>query len=363
MSEKSNSVHLSLNRPLVYLHLFKTAGTTLESIISRQYKTSEIMQFGSVQETDQKLDQFRRYAPEQRDNIRVFMGHFSFKQRDKFPQDCNFITLLRHPVDRIISEYYFILESPENAHYPRLVEEKMSLTDFVKSGLHQSLDNYQTKYLCGGDNPGFGVYSAETLEKAKENLRRYFIVAGLTEKFDESMLLLKHLFGWEMPFYVRKRITRNRPRKEEVPPDDIALIEEYNRMDLELYDFARTRFEEQIGRLDASFHEGVEIFRILNRYCGEAFPSEHFLESSSDEEFLLVLHALNDLLLKREIDKLEIVLNYGMSRYSRLPEMMWLDQRLKLELRNLRRSATLREGIETGAVRSEGEPVGAKIQQ
>ena len=52
-------------------------------------------------------------------------------------------------------------------------------------------------------------------------------------------------FGWKVPFYTNRKVTKSRPSIE---PNGIDMIRECNRFDLELYDFARKTFEENLRR-------------------------------------------------------------------------------------------------------------------
>jgi hypothetical protein len=54
--------------------------------------------------------------------------------------------------------------------------------------------------------PGDSISEAETLERAIRNLRSCAVV-GLTERFDETLLIAKKTFGWRMPFYENFNVT------------------------------------------------------------------------------------------------------------------------------------------------------------
>jgi hypothetical protein len=64
-------------------------------------------------------------------------------------------------------------------------------------------------------------------------------VVGLTERFDETMLLLKKVYGWRMPFYERRNVGRHRLRKQDLSADVIRQIAADNRLDVALYAYAQ----------------------------------------------------------------------------------------------------------------------------
>ncbi len=88
-----------------------------------------------------------------------------------------------------------------------------------------------------------GDCTEQTLEAAKDNLASHFTLAGLTERFDETLALLKVLFGWKLNQYASFNITPIRPRKEAVPEVTKRVIAERNRFDVALYEHAVPLFE------------------------------------------------------------------------------------------------------------------------
>jgi hypothetical protein len=91
------------------------------------------------------------------------------------------------------------------------------------------------------------VCNAAILTAAKENLARQFIVVGLTERFDETLALLKVVLGWRVKRYSSFRVARNRVPKQLVAPTTLALIQERERFDLALYECAASLFEKAIA--------------------------------------------------------------------------------------------------------------------
>jgi hypothetical protein len=99
------------------------------------------------------------------------------------------------------------------------------------------------------------------LEIAKRNIEESFAVVGLTERFDETLILLHETFGWSRLHYVSANVA---PRQAVELPDDVRnLIEEHNQLDIELYRHAGERFDEAIRRYP-TFDEELTRFRRTN---------------------------------------------------------------------------------------------------
>ncbi|GAG93090.1 unnamed protein product [marine sediment metagenome] len=160
------------------------------------------------------------------------------------------------------------MRTPHHYLYDLVKREGMTLEDYVGSGVSLELSNGQTKSLAGvpwHDVPWEDVdLPPDMLQIAKENLRNRFVVVGLTEKFDESLLLMKQRFGWRDIFYTRQEVTAKRPPKSAIPPSTLRIIEEKNNQDMELYAFAKQLLEEQISNEGPSFERRVKLFRLLH---------------------------------------------------------------------------------------------------
>jgi hypothetical protein len=254
---------------VIFLHIGKTAGTSLRRILHRQFRSSEILRVEtpwrnpSRLRREETLDYFAGLPEERRSGARLIEGHVIFGLHRSVPRPSTYITLLRNPVALTISQYNFVLRRPRHWLHERVVSEAMTLEDYVKSGIALETDNSQTRALSGDTTAPFGGCTREMLETAKRNLEQHFAVTGLTERFDESLILLKRAFGWSNVRYVRANVS---PRKDPVSSATLHAIEEQNVLDMELYRWAFERFDAAIAA-DPSFGKEYERFlRSNGRY-------------------------------------------------------------------------------------------------
>jgi hypothetical protein len=106
----------------------------------------------------------------------------------------------------------------------------MSLYDFVTEINEGDINNGQIRYISGiQDKEEF------MLEKALENIEKYFAFVGTIEKFDESLIMLKKMYNWTLPFYEIRNKTDNRPKLKDINKKTIDAIKHYNAGDISLY--------------------------------------------------------------------------------------------------------------------------------
>lgn len=232
---------------LFFIHLPKTAGTTMLEMVTKEYaETERELLYHNEKEMEEKL----RLDEEGR--IKCVYGHYFFGLHSHVTRPYTYATILRHPIDRLLSLYYF-----------KQPEIQMSITAFLASDFPQ-VSNNMTQYLAGG---------SVDLGRAKENLQKHFSVIGLTERFAESVYLLKSTFGWtQIDSLWKSNVTPNRPHQEEISPEVIEIIKAQNELDLELYTFAKTLFEERIAALDAAAKKELEDF--VNQTTGTVRPDD-----------------------------------------------------------------------------------------
>ncbi len=261
--------------PLIaFLHIPKTAGSSLERILGRQYahamfttKEWRPAKDGTgVYEAEESIRGLFALPPAERDKFKIIKGHFHFGYASLLPADTVYFTFLRDPVERVISTYYFALRNPRNYLHEPIVKGNLSLADFARSDLTPEITNDQVRRIAGVTNerPFLGKYAndAEMYEAAKSHLESHFPIVGLSERFDETILLLQRTFDWETPYYNRVNVGSNRPSTTE--PEVIDIIRERNQYDLALYEFAAQRLDKQITEAGPTFQRQLTRFQRWN---------------------------------------------------------------------------------------------------
>ncbi|MBX9750115.1 MAG: hypothetical protein K5Q68_10915 [Roseococcus sp.] len=149
---------------LVFLHLPRTGGTTLHQAWSLTFRLAEIC--------PERFARLHEYRPEEIAAYRFFSGHFRFDQFWSIPQPRFLVTVLRDPIERVLSlfEYWRSFRPGVIAEHdllgPRLARER-GLLGFLRSEeveVTTSIDNAMVCHLAGDAMPvagGFGTLTSE----------------------------------------------------------------------------------------------------------------------------------------------------------------------------------------------------------
>jgi len=193
--------------------------------------------------------------------IKILFGHMNFGRHELLPQPCTYITLLREPAERIISYYYHIKRMKNHYLHDIIETYHMSVGAFIESGITFTVDNGQTRMISGAvDLVEHGRCTRDILDTAKSNLEEYFSIVGLTEHFDQTLILLKQKFNWNITTYVKENVTRDRPSLNDIPKRDRQVIEKYNQLDFELYAFAGQLFANLVRHQGSAYKNELRQF-------------------------------------------------------------------------------------------------------
>jgi hypothetical protein len=269
-------------RPLLaFVHIPKTAGGTVTNMLARAYSKSGVNAAGNYmtgpEQTARKVT--RRpggWEAWQRKGGRVTAGHVPYRVfREHLPLETVYMTFLREPVDRVLSHYYRHIHRPDLQPANRVQarerrrERAASLEEALVELRLPQVRNLATRFLCGYPTRDEDL-AVSALENAKANLRNFWFV-GIQERFEESVVLLQHMLGLDLVPYLNRHVSveGRRPAVHEITDAQRALIEEHNRLDLELYRFGLGLFEDAVARAGERFEADVEQLPALSAELNE----------------------------------------------------------------------------------------------
>jgi hypothetical protein len=261
MSMNIAAAHRSENDLLYFLHIPKTAGTSLKTFIFDHYDTQEFF--------DQSILEHLIKTPRlELNKYKLFCGHFGWFLPNLLSKKPKIVTMLRDPIDRTISQYNHIKRGPEFFELHERVKN-IGLTDFL-AGIDTSIaqlvinpqttafafDDFTTNFIGNQFKSIAEIISILTdeslLKKAIERLERIEFV-GLTEEFDKSIKYLCYSLGWPEPLYSIDKLNQA-PRKsnpEIVSKADVGVIKKFTALDQRLYTRAREIFNDRYSSISA----------------------------------------------------------------------------------------------------------------
>lgn len=258
---------ISTQEQLFLLHIPKTGGVTLDTVIQQHFDLQTIappLYTPLLLHNQISADFFESYT--------YYRGHVYFDLMQALIGDpilC--LTLLRDPTERFLSQFSYMQRLPDKFLKYHLgltrqeVEdfEAVSLDEFVFDSqmVHQpNYQNYQSRLIGSSfdfeedDDPQLFLKAIDTEPPANLDLARkrlsQLTFLGLTERFQDSLFLLAYTFGWP-PHLNPPRLNTapTRLQQDQVAPKTLDKIREYNQLDIELYAYAQQLFEDRFTRM------------------------------------------------------------------------------------------------------------------
>lgn len=229
------------NRKFLFDHLPKTGGTAFRRVLEQM--------FGSENVTPHIEGRSEIWAVQRFAAARLISGHFlSLIPADSRSFGRGRVTLLRHPVDRAISEYfYWRHHATEGGVADRLGEwaQRYDIGDFFKARADSEETgavNFCTRHFASRISRNLGS-DERTLALAMKSLKSYDFI-GIYEHLRDSV----DLFCWEFRLppvddIPRVNVTSSRIRMGDLDSRTFDRLMAMNDQDMQLYDYALHAFE------------------------------------------------------------------------------------------------------------------------
>ena len=210
---------------LVFIHLNKTGGSTVNHILRSSYGMGHCSvqpwhsEWNGPPFSNADLQRLRKLYP----NLKSISGHrvVGYEDLKSKDQDLRYFTIMRDPVKASASSFQ---------HKKQISGKSASFEEWIQEDWTH---NRQTKMIAGVEDVNEAV---RIIEKKK-------IFVGLTEHFDESMILLKYLVARDLSISYRwvnvapsSSIAQNLLTSKR----NLKILEEANQLDLELWNYIRT---------------------------------------------------------------------------------------------------------------------------
>ena len=233
-----------------FIHVPKTAGTTMLRIIEDRYPPGSVesLYLAPPEEAAARIAQI---GP----RTRIVAGHVDYSYSRNFSGPFRAFAMLREPVERAISLFYFVKREPSHPSHQAVVDGKITIEE-----MSREQGGMQARFIAGY-SPVEPVSDNTLLAQAKDHLVEKLAVFGLTERFDETLLLLTQALGWKRRGYARMNVTKKRPSKDATDPALLAAIREASAVDVALYEFARELFEKRLAGQPPGFGEKLAALR------------------------------------------------------------------------------------------------------
>ncbi|CAG5079716.1 sulfotransferase family 2 domain-containing protein [Parvicella tangerina] len=240
-----------MKKKTFFLHIPKTAGSTLRAVFKRNY--GDAFELIPGNDPVDGLTKAKESNSWKRKELIWLHGDW---------ESCNgadVLTMLREPIARMESFYYYVKSQPD--HYLHKFCAENDAIRFFEEAETLETHNGQCRILAGyggyhGMNAGRNdeVRGQELLNVARKNLFEQTIAFGLQSRFVDSLMVFEKKLNWQRGIKfntVNKRASSY--KTSSLNKKELDCVKRLNALDIELYEEAEEQFQEQFDKVKSTF--------------------------------------------------------------------------------------------------------------
>lgn len=234
-------LHYFVRRPgrILFDHIPKCAGTTTFYYLSRHYPERLIFKLYALS-SPETAKNFQNMPASKRESFRLVSGHHAHLLFKDVHPDSIVFTVLRDPVERVISHYYYVLNQKGHHLHARVKQSTMSLEDYATSGISAELDNFYTWHFSEVPAEQIHEIPDEAFRSAQESLSAHYDIIGFQDDLSGAIHRLRKAARLYLPYkgqvYNRAKISNER---DNISQNTRNVIAEVNHLDIKLYSWLR----------------------------------------------------------------------------------------------------------------------------
>jgi hypothetical protein len=233
--------------PLPYfLHINKNAGNTLRDVILSNYPEDRVMDVlvrgrgaetglpKTVESRDEPMVTAVEELQRRQHELACAALNIPYGVHRKLERPIAYFTLLREPVERCISYWFFAYEHRhEHPLWWELERYDFNPERVIAERAAYQFSNDQIRMVTGSDavEPG-----EDELELAKEVLEEGYAYVGVVEEFDVGLELIGRRFGWRNLAY-EKQMVGQKTETSILPPNARRVFQDANEWDIRLHEW------------------------------------------------------------------------------------------------------------------------------
>ena len=228
-----------INNPWIFSHIPKTAGTSLESYLSQGFELKDILNINApdLNNLPQCIYLKNKYP-------KFITGHhpihgllFQLLPNQKIVH----LTMMRHPIRRVISYYNYIATREYHALHKQIKD--LSFDAFLEQDLVE-LHNGQAKRLAGLLHSNSDIKDSDLYFKSKYTVDNCYSLVGVTECFKQFTEVIAKKSGIAMKQLPTINQSITKVQITDLSQQQLSNIKRNNKVDIQLYEYVKSKFLE-----------------------------------------------------------------------------------------------------------------------
>jgi hypothetical protein len=225
------------NRPkkVLFDHFPKCAGTSVSDYLKSQHLPRKTYTT-SGSDPLESVSQFKALPEKIRFSYDLIYGHCAHELLDFTHPDKITLTILRDPVERIISHYFYVKRTRYHYLHEPVLQSSISLEEYATSGLSIELRNFYVSHYLETSYQEAERCPEKSIARACRIVEEKYDIIGFTDNLNTAMESLRRKALYRQPFQERKlNISTCYQDRKEIDKSVLDTIRQVNFMDVEFY--------------------------------------------------------------------------------------------------------------------------------
>lgn len=313
---------------LFFLKVHKAASTTVLNVVYRFALSHHLVVFlpkpwmaNILSEQDKKWSQNADPLPPGAEHFDILCNHLIFDEasiRRELPEGTAFVGIVRQPFEQFVSAFWYYREKYSYKYLLRIPGQRPISTYLQhprhwepKAGVLQFTNNRMS--IDFGMDPN-QVHNKVYVKKYVQYLSKTFHLVMVSDRFDESILLLRRLLGWKVQdvVYIQNNVRKNKFYNQTFTSKEKRTHRSLNLADYALYERFSKVLDDKVRAAGKSFSEEVKSFQVICRavsdYCHDKTTAHPMVVQAEPwrEEFSIT-KKMCDLMMMDEIQFVDTV--------------------------------------------------------
>ncbi len=230
-------------RKILFDHLPKCGGSSLNKYLKSNYSGKKTFIIDS-KNPHKSLSLFKLKQEGDRHAYDLVTGHLGNHLLEYVDPESIKITVLRDPIERIVSHYYYAKNRPDHYLHEVILSNNLELLDYARYEISNELNNWYTTHFSGLTHAEAMKNPEVAVKLALKTLTKKFTLVGFLDDLSSFVHVLEKKAQLPRSFENKRvNITQNRPEINEVSSSVLRNLSVANSLDVEVYKRTKEYFK------------------------------------------------------------------------------------------------------------------------